>query len=138
LAVASVSSALVATQLGRLTTWVAPRRLIQGSLLIDGVALVLMPLAPNVWGVGAASLLYGVAQGLNQPALQTRLTELSSESSRGIILSLNGTVLRLGQAVGPLLLGLALVWGDIETVFYTAAAIALVVGIGAVSLLGTE
>jgi ACDE family multidrug resistance protein len=138
LAAASVSSALVATQIGRLTTWIAPRRLIQGSLVIDGAALALMPLAPGVWGVAAASLLYGVAQGLNQPALQTRLTELSSDASRGVILSLNGTILRLGQAVGPLLLGLALVGGTIETVFYAAAGLALLVGVGAVGLLADE
>jgi ACDE family multidrug resistance protein len=138
LAAASVSSALVATQLGRLTTWMAPRRLIQGSLVIDGVALAVMPLAPGPWGVGAASLLYGVAQGLNQPALQTRLTELSSDASRGVILSLNGMILRLGQALGPLLLGGALVIGDIGTVFYAAGGIALIVGAGAVTLLSEK
>ncbi|MFB6279363.1 MAG: MFS transporter [Salinibacter sp.] len=138
LAAASVSSALVATQMGRLTTWLTPRRLIQGSLVVDGVALALMPLSPGPWGVGAAALLYGVAQGMNQPALQTRLTELSSEASRGVILSLNGMILRLGQAFGPLLLGGALVLGDIGTVFYAAGAVALLVGAAAVVLLGAE
>lgn len=138
LAAASVSSALVATQIGRLATWIEPRRLIQGSLLIDGVALALMPLASGPWGAGAASLLYGVAQGLNQPALQTRLTELSSDVSRGVILSLNGMILRLGQAVGPLLLGLALVVGTIETVFYAAAGLALLASGASVGLLAAE
>ncbi|MFB6097559.1 MAG: MFS transporter [Salinibacter sp.] len=138
LAAASVSSALVATQVGRLTTWIAPRRLIQGSLVVDAAALALMPMAPSVWGVGAASLLYGVAQGLNQPALQTRLTELSSEASRGVILSLNGTILRVGQAVGPLVLGFALVVGTIGTVFYAAAGVALLVGAAALALLAPE
>ena len=138
LAAASVSSALVATQIGRLATWIAPRRLIQGSIVIDGVALALMPIAPGVWGVGLASLLYGVAQGLNQPALQTRLTELSSEASRGVILSLNGTILRLGQAGGPLLMGLALALGGIEAVFYAAAGVAFLVGGAALWLLRAE
>jgi ACDE family multidrug resistance protein len=133
-----VSSALVATQMGRLTTWLTPRRLIQGSLVVDGVALALMPLSSGPWGVGAAALLYGVGQGVNQPALQTRLTELSSEASRGVILSLNGMILRLGQAFGPLLLGGALVLGDIGTVFYAAGAVALLVGAAAVVLLGAE
>ncbi|MFO8098153.1 MAG: MFS transporter, partial [Salinibacter sp.] len=108
LASASVSSGLVATQMGRLSTMVAPRRLIQLSLLIDGAALACMPLVSGPWGVGAAAFLFGVAQGLNQPALQTRLTELTSEASRGVVLSLNGTVLRIGEAVGPLLMGGAL------------------------------
>jgi predicted MFS family arabinose efflux permease len=128
LAVASVSSGLMATQLGRLSLIVSKERLIQGSLLINALALALIPLAPAPWGVGAASMLSGVAQGLNQPALQTRLTELASDASRGVILSLNGMVLRLGQAVGPLLLGGALVVGGLDAVFFVAAGIAVVVG----------
>jgi predicted MFS family arabinose efflux permease len=132
LAAASVSSGLVATQMGRLSMAVAPRRLIQLSLLIDGTALVLMPLAPGPWGVGAAAFLFGVAQGLNQPALQTRLTELTSDASRAVVLSLNGMVLRVGEAVGPLLMGGALLWGGIGAVFYVAAGVAVLTAGGAV------
>jgi MFS family permease len=132
LAAASVSSGLVATQVGRLSVAYAPRRLIQLSLLIDGLALACMPLVPGPWGVGAAAFLFGVAQGLNQPALQTRLTELTSEASRGVVLSLNGTVLRVGEAVGPLLMGGALALGGIDAVFYCAAAGAVLTAGGAV------
>jgi len=135
LAVGSVSSGIVATQLGWLSTVVAEDRLIQLSLVIDGVALALMPMASSPWGVGGASLLFGVAQGLNQPALQTRLAELASDASRGILLSLNGMILRLGQAIGPLLLGSALVLGGIGAIFYTAAGVALLVAGGAIALL---
>lgn len=135
LALASVSSGLVATQIGRLSTAISKRRLIQGSLLINAGALVLIPLAPAPWAVGAASLFSGIAQGLNQPALQTRLTELATDASRGVILSLNGMVLRLGQAVGPLLLGSALVFGGIDDIFFTAAGVAVLVGGGAVFVL---
>lgn len=137
LALASVSSGLVATQLGRLSTVVSEDRLIQCSLVIDGGALALMPLAPAPWGVGLASLLFGVAQGLNQPALQTRLAELASDASRGILLSLNGMILRLGQAIGPLLLGSALVLGGVGAVFYAAGGLALLVAGAAVLVLGT-
>jgi sugar phosphate permease len=89
-------------------------------------------------GVGAASLLYGVAQGLNQPALQTRLTELASDASRGVVLSLNGMILRLGQAAGPIFLGAALVVGSMSTVFYAAAGVALLVGGAAMGLLAAD
>jgi MFS family permease len=128
LALASVSSGLVATQVGSLSPRVGPARLIQASLLIDAVALALIPMAPAPWGVGAAALLFGVAQGLNQPALQTRLTALASDASRGIVLSLNGMVLRLGQAVGPLGLGGALVLGGLTGVFVAAAGVAVLTG----------
>lgn len=135
LAGASVSSGLVATQLGRLTSFISSERLIQLSLVIDAVALALMPLAPAWWGVGAASVLFGVAQGINQPALQTRLAELSTDASRGVILSVNGMILRLGQAIGPLLLGSALTFGDIGDVFLAAAGVALLVGALALTVL---
>jgi MFS family permease len=135
LALASVSSGLTATQLGRLSTVVPKRRLVQGSLLINAGALAALPWAPAPWAVGAASLVSGVAQGLNQPALQTRLTELASDASRGVILSLNGMVLRLGQAVGPLLLGGALALGGLDALFVAAGGIALGVGGGAVLVL---
>lgn len=138
LAGAAVSSGLAATQLGRLAKTVSTRRLIQISLLIDATALALMPVVGGPWGVGAASVLFGVAQGLNQPALQTRLTELSSEASRGVVLSLNGMILRLGQALGPLLLGGVLVVGNVGTVFYAAAVLALLIGAAALVLLKPE
>ena len=136
LALASVSSGLTATQLGRLSALVPRRRLVQGSLLINAGALLAIPWAPAPWGVGAAALCSGVAQGLNQPALQTRLTELASDASRGVILSLNGMVLRLGQAVGPLLLGGALAFGGLDAVFYAATGVALLVGGVALLVLG--
>jgi len=40
--------------------------------------------------------------------------------------------------VGPLVLGLALVVGTIETVFYAAGGLALFVGAGVVVLLSTK
>jgi Arabinose efflux permease len=132
LALTSISSGLVATRLGWLQRRVHPVRLIQVSLGIDAVALAVIPVAPAPWGVGAAALLFGVAQGLNQPALQTRLAALASDASRGILLSLNGMVLRLGQAVGPLLLGGALVLGGLNGVFVAAAGMSLLVAGGAV------
>jgi MFS family permease len=132
LALSSVASGLVATQVGRLSTSVSIRRLVQGSLLLDALALGLLAWTPTLWGAGAASLVFGAAQGLNQPALQSRLAGLASDASRGIILSLNGMVLRLGQAVGPLVLGGALVAGGVDAVFWAASGTAVLVGAGAV------
>ncbi len=133
LALSSISSGLTATQLGRLSVIIGQHRLIQGSLLINAIALALIPMAPSPWSVGAAALLFGVAQGLNQPALQTRLAELTTDVSRGVVLSLNGMVLRLGQAVGPLAMGAALIIGGMDAVFYAAGGLA--VGIGGAAVL---
>jgi predicted MFS family arabinose efflux permease len=125
LATLSVASGLAATQLGRLSDAVPLARLVQGSFAVLGVALLLMPWAPSAVVVAACAFLFGLAQGINQPALQSRLSALSPDASRGIVLTLNGTVLRVGQAAGPLLAGLLLTWSGLTAVFVAGAAGAL-------------
>ncbi len=135
LAIASIVSGAVATQLGRITDAVPLPRLVQGSLLLIAVALATFPLAPNLWVVGGISALFGLGQGLNQPALQTRLTELVPSEARGVVLSMNGTLLRLGQAVGPLAAGGVLAAFDVPAVFSAAGGLAvLLAGASAVAL----
>jgi predicted MFS family arabinose efflux permease len=73
---------------------------------------------------------------LNQPALQTRLTSLVPAEARGVVLSMNGTILRLGQAVGPLLTGMVLAAFGIDAVFYTSGAAGLALAGGAALLIG--
>jgi len=50
LAIASVVSGLVATQLGRIVDAVSLSRLVQGSLVLIAAALALFPVVPALWG----------------------------------------------------------------------------------------
>jgi predicted MFS family arabinose efflux permease len=134
LAIASVVSGLVATQLGRIVDAVSLSRLVQGSLVLIAAALALFPVVPALWVVGLVSALFGLGQGLNQPALQTRLTSLVPAEARGVVLSMNGTILRLGQAVGPLLTGMVLAAFGIDAVFYASGAAGLALAGGAAIL----
>jgi len=127
LAVSSLTSGACATQVGRLSERVALRHLIQAALVIDAVALAGFAVAGSVGGAVLASALFGVAQGLSRPALQTRITEIVPADARGALLSLNGTVLRLGQAAGPVLAGLLLAHVGIDGVFWGASVGALLV-----------
>jgi predicted MFS family arabinose efflux permease len=109
---------------------------VQGSLVLIAAALALFPVVPALWVVGGVSALFGLGQGLNQPALQTRLTSLVPAEARGVVLSMNGTILRLGQAVGPLLTGVVLAAFGIDAVFYASGAAGLVLAGGAALLIG--
>lgn len=43
---------------------------------------------------------------LNMPSLQTVLTKLAPNDQRGAFMSINGWVIRIGQTLGPLIIGI--------------------------------
>jgi predicted MFS family arabinose efflux permease len=98
-------------------------------------ALVLMPWAPSALLVGGCGFLFGLAHGINQPAQHSHLSTLAPETSRAVVLSLNGTVLRVGQAGGPLVAGAVLASGGLTIMFVVAAAWALVLAVFALWVL---
>jgi len=120
----SLATALTSSQLGRLTKLWPQRTLLLASCALFAVALLTIPLAPSLWTLGISILLFGLGQGLSIPNLQTLLASLAPIEHRGAFLSINGVILRLGQTVGPPLMGVVFsVWG-IDSTFYAAAAIA--------------
>ena len=69
------------------------------------------------------AVIFGIAHGLNIPCYQTLLAGLAPMEYRGAFMSLNGMVLRLGQTLGPLLMGIIFsLWG-IEATFYAGAGL---------------
>jgi ACDE family multidrug resistance protein len=57
-------------------------------------------------------VIWGFAQGINTPTLQTMLVGKAPIEHRAAFMSINGMVLRLGQTLGPLIIGaLYILWG---------------------------
>jgi MFS family permease len=81
---------------------------------------------PSYCGTILPAVLFGIGQGLNMPTLMTMLTELAPEENRAVFLSLNSMSLRLGQTLGPLIMGVVFSLFGIEAVFAFGAALALV------------
>jgi predicted MFS family arabinose efflux permease len=120
----SLATALTSSQLGKLARSWSQKALLQASCGFYAAALVMIPLTTNLWALGIAIILFGVAQGLSIPNLQTLLAGLAPIEHRGAFMSVNGMILRLGQTVGPPLMGTVFsVWG-IDSTFYAAAAVA--------------
>ncbi|MEA3507777.1 MAG: MFS transporter [Synergistota bacterium] len=71
---------------------------------------------------------FGLGQGINMPTLLTMLTEIAPPGSRAVFLSVNSMSLRLGQTVGPLLMGAVYALWGIQSVF--TAGMVLSVGMG--------
>lgn len=122
---ASLSTAITSLQLGRLTSRFSEQALIKMAFFLYALTLILMPFTHKLWMMLVPTIIFGVAQGLNMPSLQTLLTSLAPMDKRAAILSLNGMVLRLGQTLGPFLMGLVYAVWQMNGVFAAGAVMAI-------------
>jgi predicted MFS family arabinose efflux permease len=125
LAALSVGAGVASTQLGRLAARTTLPRILAGSFVGLALALAAMPWAPSPGAVAGCGVLFGGAQGVNQPAQHSHLSALAPDASRGVVLSINMTVLRVGQGGGPLVAGAVLAWGGLTWMFVAGAVWAL-------------
>jgi predicted MFS family arabinose efflux permease len=119
----SLATALTSSQLGRLVRLCSEKMLLEIACGLYALALLMTPLAPNLPVLGIPVVLFGIAQGLSIPNLQTLLASLAPIEHRGAFMSVNALVLRLGQTLGPPLMGVASSVGGIDATFYSSAAI---------------
>ncbi len=71
------------------------------------------------------SVLFGYAQGTVLPTLQNSIVSMTEEKGRATVMSIYGSVSKLGQTLGPVFFG----FFSLEGVYTTASAIALFVSV---------
>ncbi|MGD8922087.1 MAG: MFS transporter [Candidatus Zixiibacteriota bacterium] len=129
ISIASIATAVTSSQLGKLSRIFAERTLIKIGFALYLTSLAITPLLANFWELLIPIILFGIAQGTNVPSIFTLLTNLAPLEYRAAVMSVNGTILRLGQTLGPLVMGGVYgVWG-IDGTFFVGAALALFTGI---------
>ncbi|NLE75238.1 MAG: MFS transporter [Chloroflexi bacterium] len=131
----SLTTAITASQMGRLTKRFSERTLIRAAFVLYAIALPLIPLMPTIWLLPLPILVFGVGQGINMPSVQTLLASLAPIEHRAAFMSINGTVLRLGQTLGPLVMGVVFALWGASWPFYAGAILSLLmVGLLAVTI----
>jgi predicted MFS family arabinose efflux permease len=80
---------------------------------------------PRWWLVPAGTLLYGVAQGLTVPTVQSQIASRAPMELRGATMAVNAMAIRIGQTIGPLLSGMVYAMAGIGAVFFAAAFVPL-------------
>lgn len=131
----SFTTAVTAITLGFLAGRYIPQRLVITAFLLYGLAFASIPLAPSGSLVALGVALVGVAQGLNYPVVLSLLATLAPDDRRGVVVSVNGTVIRTGQTLGPLLAGGVYAMGGMTGVFLSAAGLCAAVFLGLARLL---
>jgi ACDE family multidrug resistance protein len=130
----SLTTAAVSSQLGRINRRFALATIIITAFCFYGVAFFLIPLMPSLWLLLIPMLVLGTGHGANIPSLQTAVAGLAPLEYRAAFMSVNSTMLRLGQTIGPPLIAIIYVHGGLNATFYASSAIALVTA--AVGLVG--
>ena len=122
---ASLTTALTSTQLSRLTARFSEKPLIRASFVLYAVALILVPLVPSVWLLLVPTVIFGVAQSMNIPNSFSLLNEAASSENRGAFMSINSTILRLGQTLGPVLMSAVAIPFGLGGAYFAVAALAV-------------
>ncbi|MEX2463224.1 MAG: MFS transporter [Balneolaceae bacterium] len=122
----SFITALTSSQLGRLTLRFDEKNLILTASLLYGLFFLIIPAITTVWGFLIPIAIFGVAQGINIPSVLNLITGYALKEYRAAFLSINWMMMRIGQAIGPYLLGIVYLYFGIDGTFYATAMVAVI------------
>jgi predicted MFS family arabinose efflux permease len=103
---ASIGTIIGSFNLGRLSSKFSPKKLLVAAFLIYSRALSIAYFMPVIFLFMIPVFIYGFANGILMPNIQTQISIFAPAKYRGAFMSINSSVLRLGQTVGPLISGI--------------------------------
>jgi len=124
LSIMSISTAVVSSQTGSILRGLGAKRAMMVGFCCYSAALLLMFFQPSMWSGIAAVVMFGIGQGCNLPLLQTSILDSAPEELRGLMSAIYSSALRVGQSIGPVLMGVLYTLGGFGLVFMASAALA--------------
>lgn len=131
MSVMSLTTALVSSQLGRINAHISLENAMKLGFLAYAVSLFLIPQMTSLWLLLIPIVLFGAGHGANVPSLQTTVAAMAPLEYRAAFMSIMSMVIRIGQTLGPPVMGVAYALGGLDLTFYVAAVLA-----GAVTVVG--
>jgi len=121
----SIATALASWQLVNLTRYFSERTLLMSGFVCYAACMVMIPFLPKLWMLLIPAVIFGIGQGINMPANFSMFAKLSPPEYHGAFMSLNGMVLRLGQTLGPVVIGLFYTYSGLSSTFFAGAGFAV-------------
>jgi len=125
----SAVNAITSSQLGKLSAWIAEERLLQIGFVTFAVGLAVIPFVPVAVALVVPAILLGFAFATTIPVVMSLVAALAPDSQRAAFMSLNGTVLRLGQTLGPVIMTGVYAAGGFRAVYAAGAALAVALAV---------
>lgn len=125
ISVNSVAMVLVAMQLGRLIKIMSIANLVKLGFAVCAVAIALIPLMPQLALLIIPSALFGAGFAVIFPCIHIYVAGLVPSNYRAVFMAINTTMFQLGKTLGPMVVGLAYVYGGFNGAFFFTAGLAL-------------
>ena len=125
MSIMSLVTAATSSQLGRIN-----KRFQSKTILLFGASFyflsMLSLLISQSWiQVVGSVVVFGLGHGLLVPSIQNLLVGFASIKERAAFMSVNSMVLRVGQTIGPLLIGVFYAIGSLQASFIAGAIVAM-------------
>jgi len=122
----SLIAAVTSSQLGKIIKLFSKKIILKISFILYALALFIIPLISQPWLFFIPIIIFGIAHGMNIPVIQALFAEAAPLKYRATFMSVSGMTFRIGQTLGPLLMGMVIsIWG-IGGAFYAGAGLSTV------------
>ncbi|RXG64979.1 MFS transporter, partial [Candidatus Atribacteria bacterium 1244-E10-H5-B2] len=112
--------------LGKIIKLFSKKIILKISFILYALALSIIPLISQPWLFFIPIIIFGIAHGMNIPVIQALFAEAAPVKYRATFMSVSGMTFRVGQTLGPLLMGMVIsIWG-IGGAFYAGAGLSIV------------
>jgi len=126
MSIMSFTAALTSSQLGKMISLYPKKILLLIAFSFYTLALIIIPFVPKLWQLLIPIIILGIAHGINIPVIHTIISEMAHQEYRATFFSISGMFFRLGQTIGPILMGLFFSFWGIRAPFYFGAVLALI------------
>lgn len=121
----SAITALTASQKKRIDKRLSTKLQLNISFILYFISMLTLSFANENWHLIFPLVLFGLAHGMLIPGIQTLLVGFAPLNERAGFMSINSLVLRFGQTIGPLFIGLFYALGGVGIAFIGGALVAL-------------
>lgn len=126
MSIMSLVTAVTSSQLGRINKRIHPKTILMIGAGFYFLSMLSLLFSQSWIQVAGSVVLFGLGHGLLIPSIQNLLVGFASIKERAAFMSVNSMVLRIGQTIGPLLIGVFYAVGSLQGSFVAGAVVAMV------------
>jgi len=121
----SLIAAFTSSQLGKISRLFSEKTILKISFILYALALSIIPFIPQIELFFIPILIFGIAHGMSIPVIQALFAGAAPLKYRATFMSISGMTFRVGQTLGPFLMGLVISFWGISGAFYAGAALSI-------------
>ena len=125
MSIMSLVTAATSSQLGRISKRFRSKTILLSGATFYFLAMLSLLFSQSRTQVVVSVMVFGLGHGLLLPSIQNLLVGFASIKERAAFMSVNSMVLRIGQTIGPLLIGVFYAIGSLQGSFIAGAVVAM-------------